>query len=160
VINVTRYYHHETVHVGGSENDVNGNIRKGLDIMKTSNAFRIASASKAKDKMLPLNTSKTSIRSLQRNRSKNKNTARKRSSNSFNVSLPSSKRTCSSSPHKQEKGHTMPNRVRRRMILRDYGKGIYKTSSRVALLVTLEGNIINKRDKQRMAVFRTDKDRI
>jgi hypothetical protein len=46
VVNVARYYHHETVHVGGSEDDVNGNVRKGLDIMKVSNAFRIASVSK------------------------------------------------------------------------------------------------------------------
>ena len=26
VVNVARYYHHETVHVGGSEDDINGNV--------------------------------------------------------------------------------------------------------------------------------------
>jgi hypothetical protein len=98
VVNVARYYYYETVQVGGSENDINGNIRKGLDIMKASNTFRIASASKTESKMLPLNTSGISIGSLQKSRS----TARKRLSSSFNVPLPFSKRTCSSLPHKQK----------------------------------------------------------
>jgi hypothetical protein len=87
--------------MGGSEDDINENIRKGLDIIKASNAFRIASASKIKGKMLPLSTSEISIRSLQRSR--NKSIARrKRSSSFFNVLLPSSKRICSSLPHKQK----------------------------------------------------------
>jgi hypothetical protein len=90
---VTRYYYYETVHVGSNENDVNGNIRKGLNIIKSSNTFRIALA-KAESKILPLNTSNISIGSLQRSR--NRDTTRKRSSNSFNILLPSSKRTYSS----------------------------------------------------------------
>ena len=55
VINVARHYHHETVYVGGIEDDVNGNIRKDLNIMKASNAFRIASTTRSKleGKMLP-----------------------------------------------------------------------------------------------------------
>jgi hypothetical protein len=157
VVNVARYYHHETVHVGGREDDIHGNIRKGLDIMKASNAFRIASASKAEGKMLPPSTSGTSVGSLQKSRSRS--TGRKRSSSSLNAPLPSSKRTCSSSPHKQGESQTKLNRVRRRVILSDYGKGIHKASSRVALLAALEGNIIGKRDQQKMAVIRTDKDR-
>jgi hypothetical protein len=32
VMNVARYYHHETVRVGGREDDVDENIRQGLDI--------------------------------------------------------------------------------------------------------------------------------
>jgi hypothetical protein len=142
VVNVARYYHHETVHVGGSEDDVNGNVRKGLDILKASNAFRIVSASNAEGKMLPPSTSGTSIGSLQRSRSRS--TARKRSSSSLNAPLPSSKRTCSSSPHKQGESQTKLNRVRRRVILRDYGKGIHEASSRVAMLAALEGNITGK----------------
>jgi hypothetical protein len=143
VVNVARYYHHETVHVGGSEDDVNGNVRKGLDIMKASNWFRIASASKAEGKMLPPRTSGTPIGSLQRSTSRS--TARKRSSSSLNAPLPSSKRTYSSSPHKQGESQTKLNRVRRRIILRDYGKGIHKASSRIAILAALEGNITDKK---------------
>jgi hypothetical protein len=157
MVNVARYYHHETMHVGGSEDDVNGNVRKGLDIMKASNAFRIASASKTEGKMLLPSTSGTSIGSLQR--SKSRSTARKRSSSSLNALLPSSKRTCSSSPYKQGRSQTKLNRVRRRVVLRDYGKGIYKVSSRVAMLTALEGHITGKNCKQRMAILRTDKDR-
>jgi Fungal protein kinase len=145
VVNVARYYHHETVHVGDSEDDVNGNIRKGLDILKASNAFRIASVSKAEGKMLPPSRSATSIGSLQ---SRSRSTARKRSLSSLNAPLPSSKRTCSSSPHKQEESQTKRNRVRRRVVLRDYGKGIHKASSRVAMLAALEGNITGKRCKR------------
>jgi len=161
VVNVARYYHHETVHVGGSEDDVNGNVRKGLDIMRASNAFRIGSASKAEGKMLPPSTSGTSIGSLQRSRSgvTARSNARKRSSSSLNAPLPSSKRTCSSSPHKQEASQVRPNRVRRRVVLRDYGKGIHKASSRVAMLTALEGNIIGKRCKQRLVALKTDNDR-
>ncbi len=153
VVNVARYYHHETVHVGGSEDDINGNVRKGLDIMKASNAFQIASASKVEGKMLPPSKSK----SLQRSRSRS--ITRKRSSSSLNAPLPSSKRTCSSSPHKQGGSQTKLNRVRRRVVLRDYGKGIHKASSRVAMLAALEGHITGEKRKQRMAILRTDNDR-
>jgi hypothetical protein len=139
VVNVARYYHHETVHVGGSEDDINGNVRKGLDITKASNAFRTTSASKAEGKMLPPSTPGTSVGSLQRSGSGS--LIRKRSSSSLDAPLPSSKRTCSSSPHKQGDPQTKPNRVRRRVILRDYGKGIYKASSRVAMLAALKGHI-------------------
>ncbi|KAH9208735.1 hypothetical protein DL95DRAFT_311291, partial [Leptodontidium sp. 2 PMI_412] len=34
VVNVARYYHHETVRVLGTDDDVRSNVRKGLDIMK------------------------------------------------------------------------------------------------------------------------------
>ncbi|KAI0188741.1 hypothetical protein EV127DRAFT_409288 [Xylaria flabelliformis] len=44
------------------------------------------------------------------------------------------------SPTKFER-QPLPNRMHRRIILRDYGKPIYKVSSRVALLKALEGCI-------------------
>lgn len=37
VVNVARYYHHETVRVLGTDDDVRSNFRKGLDIMKAEN---------------------------------------------------------------------------------------------------------------------------
>lgn len=142
VVNMARYYHHETVHVGGSEDDVNGNVRKGLDVMQASSAFQIASASKAEGEMLPPSTSGTSIGSLQRSRSRS--TAQKRSSRSLNAPLPSSKRTALGSPHKQGGSQTKLNRVHRRVVLSDYGKGIHMASSRVAMLTALEGTIIGR----------------
>lgn len=64
----------------------------------------------------------------------------KRSSGQAGAPLPPSKRSCSASPTKAG-GPLLPNRVRRRVILRDYGKPIYKASSRAALLGALEGCI-------------------
>ncbi|CAM1503445.1 Fc.00g082210.m01.CDS01 [Cosmosporella sp. VM-42] len=58
--------------------------------------------------------------------------SRKRSSSQTGAHLPSSKRSCSVSPTKDLS--TLPNRVHRRVILRDYGIPIYKASSRSALL--------------------------
>jgi len=37
VVNVARYYHHETVRVGGEDDDVCKNVRKGLEITKAIN---------------------------------------------------------------------------------------------------------------------------
>jgi hypothetical protein len=40
--------------------------------------------------------------------------------------------------------------VYRRVILRDFGKNIYKVSLRVAMLAALKGNITGKRRMQRL----------
>jgi hypothetical protein len=151
VINVARYFHHETVRVGGKDDDINGNVRKGLDVMKASNAFRNASTvNKTEGKMLPLSTMGGLKGGTQ---SRNRSISRKRSSSSLNAELPSSKRTCSSSPHKQGGSLTRPNRIHRRVILRDYGKNIHKANSRFAILAALEGNITGKRREQRIIVL-------
>jgi hypothetical protein len=132
VVNVARYYHHETVRVGGRDDDINGNVRKGLGIMKATDAFRNTSATKVEDTMPPSGAS-------------GGRTARKRSSSSLNAPLPPNKRSCSISPH-ADRGHSeLPNRIHRRTTLRDYGKNIYKASPRVAMLAALEGNITGMR---------------
>jgi len=64
---------------------------------------------------------------------------RKRSSSCMDAPLPPSKRTCS--PTKGERA-VIANRVHRCIIIRDYGKAIYKASSRVSLLAALEGCIM------------------
>ncbi|KAJ2891330.1 hypothetical protein MKZ38_000561 [Zalerion maritima] len=61
----------------------------------------------------------------------------KRSSSQTGASLPPSKRSCSTSPTKAA-STPLPNRVHRRVVLRDYGKPIYRASSRAALLRALE----------------------
>ncbi|KAH6952364.1 serine/threonine-protein kinase Sgk2 [Ilyonectria sp. MPI-CAGE-AT-0026] len=117
VVNVARYYHHETVRVRGADDDVRSNVRKGLDITKATN-YRPGRP------MLPSNASVSSV-------SRKGETA---------AALPPSKRSCSASPAKASV-EALPNRVHRRVILRDYGKPIYKASSCVALLAALEGCI-------------------
>ena len=130
VVNVSRYYYHETVRVSGQDDDIRGNVRRGLDITKATN-YKLASS------MLPPSAAGHRIPWKGRSSSA---VGRKRSSSCIDAPLPSSKRTCSSSPTKGERAGTA-NRVHRRVIVRDYGKAIYKASSRTNLLAALEGCI-------------------
>jgi hypothetical protein len=143
VVNVARYYHHETVRVGGRDDDINGNVRKGLGITKATDAFlHTSAASNTEGLMPPSSTSGAPVGGARSSRSRS--TARKRSFSSLNtpLPLPPNKRSCSTSPHEDRGNSELPNRIHRRVILRDYGKNIYKVSSRVAMLAALEGNII------------------
>ncbi|KAJ9646987.1 hypothetical protein H2199_001973 [Coniosporium tulheliwenetii] len=134
VVNVARYYHHETVRVGGKNDDIHNNVRKGLDITRATNY-------KPEGSMMPPSTSRVQG-STRRGRSASiSSTGRKRSSSCTSAPLPPSKRTCSSSPTKGGRGPATQNRVHRRVIVRDYGKAIYKASSRAAMLAALEGCI-------------------
>ncbi|KAM5440864.1 hypothetical protein MferCBS31731_004003 [Microsporum ferrugineum] len=120
VVNVARYYHHETVQVYGRDNDVRNGARKGLDITTASN-------------YKPAGSRPPPRRSgSRRGRSSG---SRKRSSTCVEPSLPPSKRT--------QPGplSSTSNRVHRRVVVQDYGEPIYRASSRVALLAALEGCI-------------------
>lgn len=128
VVNVARYYHHETVLVGTQDNSICGNVRQGLDITKATN-YRPGS-------IMPY---PSTVRSLSRKGRSSSATGRKRSSSCTNVSLPPSKRIYSSSPVKG--GRTTVDRGHRRVVVRDYGKPIYMASSRASLLAALEGCI-------------------
>ena len=65
VVNIARYYHHETVRIGGHNNDIHENVREGLDITKAANH-------RSKCSMLPPSTAGHRI--LRRKQS-NSNTA-------------------------------------------------------------------------------------
>jgi hypothetical protein len=124
VVNVAGYFHHETVRVGGQDDDIRANVRKGLDVTKATNY-------KPEKAMLPPST--TGRRTSRRDGSNNL-IGRKRSSSCTDAPLPPSKRTCSSSPVKR----AVSNRVHRRVIVSDYGKAIYKASSQISLLAAFE----------------------
>ncbi len=128
VVNVARYYHHETIQVRGADDDIRGNVRKGLDVTTAVN-YRLERS------MLP--PSATAAGASRKGRS-NSTAPRKRSSSHTDASLPPSKRSCSASPTKAGSS-ALPNRIHRRVILSNYGKPIYKASSRAALLTALEG---------------------
>ncbi|KAI9854205.1 MAG: hypothetical protein M1813_001337 [Trichoglossum hirsutum] len=117
------------------------NVRKGLGITKASNAFRHISVIGKTEGMMPAQSTSGALVGARSGRSRS--TARKRSSSSLNtpLPLPPNKRSCSTSPHEDRGCSELPNRIHRRVILRDYGKNIYKASSRVAMLAALEGNI-------------------
>ncbi|CAH0019548.1 unnamed protein product [Clonostachys rhizophaga] len=126
VANVARYYHHETVRVRGSNDDIQQNIRKGLDVTEAAN-YRPGRAKLQ---------SSTNVSISRKGRSTSAGV--KRPSSDANATLPPIKRSCPTSPTKAS-GERPPNRVHRRVILRDYGKPIYKASSAVVLLSALEG---------------------
>ncbi|RSL43317.1 hypothetical protein CEP51_016378 [Fusarium floridanum] len=128
IVNVARYYHHETVQICGEGDDIRSNVRGGLDITRAANY--------QPERPIPPSSIVTST--LRKGRSST-TTSRKRSSSQTGATLPPSKRSCSASPAKA--GRTLPNRVHQRVILRDYGKPIYKASSRPALLAALDGCI-------------------
>ncbi|PZD30685.1 hypothetical protein A1F97_10045 [Pyrenophora tritici-repentis] len=129
VVNVARYYYHETVRVGTQDDSIRRNVRQGLDVTKATNY-------KPGCTMPPPSTV---VRSLSRKGRSSSVAGQKRSSSCTNASLPPSKRTCSSSPVKE--GRATADRVHRRVIVRDYGKPIYMASSRASLLAALEGCI-------------------
>lgn len=122
-VRIARYYHHETVQVRGMDDDIRGNVRKEVDITKATNYRRDRSA------IAP----STSI--SQAGRSGNIASA-KRSSSQADAPLPPSKRSCSTFPTKAS-SDPIPNRVHRRLILRDHGIPIYKAGSRETLLTAL-----------------------
>ncbi|KAI0516702.1 serine/threonine-protein kinase Sgk2 [Xylaria bambusicola] len=125
-VNVARYYHHETVYVRGEVDDVRSNVPGGLNIMGAGNyrpGRSIASPSTG----------------VSRKGRSSSNAGLKRASSQTGAPLPPSKRFCSASPTKASTG--LPNRVHWRVVLCDYGKPIYKASSRAALLSALEGCI-------------------
>lgn len=131
VVNVARYYHHETVQVHGTDDDIRSNVRGGLDITAATN-YR-------PERSMPLPNTIVSGAS-RRGRSSSGTAGKKRSSSRIGATFPPSKRSCSASPTKVS-GDGLSNRVHRRVILRDYGNPIYKASSRSALLAALEGCI-------------------
>ncbi|KAI0799077.1 hypothetical protein GGR55DRAFT_692916 [Xylaria sp. FL0064] len=128
VKNVVRYYYHETVHIQGQDDDIQGNVRKGLDITRASN-YRTGRTR---------NRQTLAVEALSRQSS----AGSKRSSSQTSAVLPPSKRSCSgSAPPTKPSNEPLPNRIHRRIVLRDYGVPIYKATSRVALLGALEGCI-------------------
>ncbi|KAM0286950.1 hypothetical protein ACHAQH_000634 [Verticillium albo-atrum] len=130
VVNVARYYFHETVQIRGMDDDIRSNTRRGLDITRATN-YR-------PDRSIP---SPSMIASGPSRNSRSNNAAgKKRSSSQTGAALPPSKRSYSASPTKADK-KALPNRIHRRVILCDYGKPIYTASTRSALLLALEGCI-------------------
>lgn len=130
VVNVARYYHHETVFARGEVDEIRSNVRGGLNTMEARNYRPERSV---------LSPSMSAVGAPRKGRS-NSTAGTKRSSSQTSAYLPPSKRSCSASPTKAG-SDTPPNRVHRRVILRDYGKAIYKASSRSALVAALEGCI-------------------
>ncbi|POR33452.1 Uncharacterized protein TPAR_06369 [Tolypocladium paradoxum] len=129
VLNVARHYHHETVQIRGMDDDIRSNARHGLDVTTAAN-YRPER---------PVPPSSIATGALRKGRSITAS-SRKRSSSQTDTPLPPNKRSCSASPTKAA-STALPNRVHRRVIVRDYGKPIYKATSRMVLLRAMRGCI-------------------
>ncbi|KKK19438.1 hypothetical protein AOCH_001322 [Aspergillus ochraceoroseus] len=127
VVNIATYFFHQTVEVNGKVDDVRINIRNGLDVTKASN-FRDVHLHRARKDLhkAPLHVSSSN---------------RKRSSSQVDNPLPRTKRPCSVSSSIGD-DISSRNRIHRRVFISDYGKPIYRASSRLALLVALEHCLI------------------
>ncbi|KAJ5318440.1 hypothetical protein N7476_004860 [Penicillium atrosanguineum] len=145
VVNFARYYHHATVRIRDQIDDVQGNVRGGLDITTASNYRPERSA---------LSTGTGTIEDPRKSRSSGRS-GLKRSSSQTGALLPPNKRSCSVSPT-EASFNPPPNRVHRRIVLRDYGKPIYKASTRTALLAALEGCIAGHQSLQRTGILHRD----
>lgn len=145
VVNVARYYHHASVCIRRKIDDVRDNVRGGLDIRTASNY---------RPERLVLSTGTIVADAPRKGRNSGKTSA-KRSSSQTGASLPPNKRSCSASPIKAS-SNPLPNRVHRRVILRDYGKPIYKASTRQALLAALEGCISGHQSLQQAGILHRD----
>ncbi|KAK0631042.1 hypothetical protein B0T17DRAFT_491021 [Bombardia bombarda] len=146
VVNVARYYYHETVQVRGTDDNIRRNVRGGLDITTATN-YR-PERSMPPPSMIASGASR-------RGRSSSRAAGKKRSSSQIGAPLPPNKRSCSASPTKAS-GDALSNRVHRRVILRDYGKPIYEASSRSALLAALEGCIEGHESLRKAAFLHRD----
>ncbi|KAG6059784.1 hypothetical protein E4U32_003819 [Claviceps aff. humidiphila group G2b] len=144
VVNVARHYHHETVQIRGMDDDVRKCIRRGL--VKAT-----ASSSAQSDPQRSSGVPSIGLRKR-----------RMTSTEETSSELRPRKRICSSWPTKTaiepltELLTELPNRVHRRIIVRDYGKAIYTASSRLALLACLEGCITGHQSLYEAGILHRD----
>ncbi|KAH8744073.1 hypothetical protein F5883DRAFT_30549 [Diaporthe sp. PMI_573] len=139
-VRVARCYYHQTVQVRGADDDVWSNVRKELDVTKATNYRRDRSA------LAP----STSAAGTSWGGRSSSIAGAKRSSSQTGAPLPPSKRACSTSPTKTS-SDPLPNRVHRRIILRDYGVPIYEAGSRETLLTALADSIEGHESLRRQA---------
>ncbi|KAJ5700697.1 hypothetical protein N7536_003710 [Penicillium majusculum] len=149
VVNVARYYHHSTVYIRGEIDDVQDNVRGGLD-MKTASNYRPEHLGER----LALSSGTSMASAPYKGRSSGRSGV-KRSASQTGASLPPNKRLYSASPTKASSS-PLPNRIHRRVVLRDYGKPIYKASSLPALLAALEGCVTGHKSLQQAGILHRD----
>ncbi|PIG86444.1 hypothetical protein AARAC_006461 [Aspergillus arachidicola] len=131
LVNVARYYYHETVRVNGEIDNIR-NVRKGRDVTQ-STTFR--------PMRYELPSAASGTAGIERAGRSTSTTGQKRSSSQASAILLPKKRPCSSSPSKGVRDTNIPDRVHRQVFVKDYGIPIYRASSRVSLLHALKNYI-------------------
>lgn len=123
VQNIAKYYHHETVRIDDEDDDISGNVRKGMmkEYGRTAFAQKSALAQQIRDR-----------HSLQ-------------TGWSSSIAIASlSPKSSGSSPQSTDPKTSFYNRVHRRVITQTPGKPIYKASSRVAMINGFLGALSGK----------------
>ena len=164
VINVARYYHHETVRVRGHADDIGRNVRRDLDLTNATNyrraeqsmtlpsIGRAGAGRKRSASDRDPDPSSESVTKRIRSRSSTGKDAPPLSSRKRTRSTPGSHgrsklapppdSSCQRTPRaNMTAGRSIVNRIHRRVIVRDHGTPIYKASSPARLLAALEGCI-------------------
>ncbi|KAJ8131900.1 hypothetical protein O1611_g1727 [Lasiodiplodia mahajangana] len=144
VVHVGQYYHHYTVQVHGSDDDVQSNVRGGLDITMAENYHPQS-----------VTAPRSGVPTVGSWEGGSTTPYQKRPASQMDAPLPPSKRTCLASPAKIDQ-NTLPNRIHRRLIIQDYGQPIYKASSRTALLSGLVGCITGHESLHRAGILHRD----
>ncbi|KAL2158244.1 hypothetical protein VTH06DRAFT_4564 [Thermothelomyces fergusii] len=135
VVNVARYYHHETVFVHGKVDDIQGNVRGGMNVTEAK-IYRLD----------PVKETGSS--------SRGGNAGLKRKFSDISATLaPTKGRTTSTTRADRQE---LPNRVHRRIIVRDYGRSIYRASSLSALLAALDGCIQGHESLHKAGILHRD----
>ena len=134
VVNVARYYHHETVCVGGQDDTMVDNVRKGLDIGGAENAYKVIARMRTEEER-----KKKKDDDLVRSMTQLK--IQKARTSTTNASLSSLRMPAIAPTTPQNTDSPTRDRIHRRVILQDCGRPLYRANSRVALLAALEGAI-------------------
>ncbi|KAK0760926.1 hypothetical protein N5P37_005867 [Trichoderma harzianum] len=143
VINMAKYYHHEVVQVGGTDDDIRSNVRKGLDWTVATVSLPVDSEASSPAVSVQVSNSNnliTSQREAPTGLSSNAGNQRKRALSRVESRLHPRKRRSPMSTQTSRNDET-GNRIHRRLILQSYGKRIHEASSPSALLAGLEACI-------------------
>lgn len=117
VRNIARYYHHETVQVGGKNDDTIENVRKGL--MKTCGRKNFTQRPSNEPDASSLEPRGKSAAGRSQSQGQSHNLSRKRMSSSVETAPPASrKKSCSRSGSRNSKSQ-VHNRVHRLIVTRD-----------------------------------------
>ncbi|KAL7957767.1 hypothetical protein V8C34DRAFT_284739 [Trichoderma compactum] len=143
VTNMAKYYHHEVVQVGGIDDDIRNNVRKGLDWTVATVSLPVDSEASSPAVSVQVSNSNsliTSQREAPPGPGTNAGNQRKRALSRVESRLHPRKRRSPMSTQTSRSDET-GNRIHRRLILQSYGKRIHEASSPSALLAGLEACI-------------------
>ncbi|KAK4085529.1 uncharacterized protein Triagg1_519 [Trichoderma aggressivum f. europaeum] len=150
VTNMAKYYHHEVVQVGGIDDDIRSNVRKGLDWTVATVSLPVDSEASSPAVSVQVSNSNSLITSQRETPGSNAGNQRKRAL-SRAESRPHPRKRRSHMSTQTSRTDKTENRVHRRLILQSYGKRIHEASSPSALLAGLEACINGHQSLRREA---------